>query len=137
MSIYLPYGMEYNLHKVGDLIGELLYPLAGPGAYAATRPADRVGAAIAFVRGLNEELKKATGGRHATALRDVVDSSGRQLIPRDMLSVIARTSLGDGPRVWNPEELSYDDAMMVLEAAWEGSPLDLKKIRKGPKKQKF
>jgi len=137
MSIYLPYGMEYNLHKVGDLIGELLYPLAGPEIFAKTPKKQRPRAAIDYVRGLNEELKKATGGRHATALKDILDREGKQMVPRDAIPVIAKNAMGDGAKTYNPEEQSFDDNIMVIEAAWEGKPLDLKKIKKGPKNQKF
>ncbi len=137
MSIYLPYGMEYNLHKVGEHIGELLYPLAGPEIFAKTPKKQRPRAAIDYVRGLNEELKKATGGRHATALKDILDREGKQMVPRDAIPVIAKNAMGDGAKTYNPEEQSFDDNIMVIEAAWEGKPLDLKKIKKGPKNQKF
>ena len=88
------------------------------------------------MRGLNEELKKATAGRHATALRDI-STEGKQMVPRDAIPVIAKNAMGDGAKTYNPEEQSFDDNIMVIEAAWEGKPLDLKKIKKGPKNQKF
>ncbi|HOO71551.1 MAG TPA: iron-containing alcohol dehydrogenase [Spirochaetota bacterium] len=137
MSIYLPYGLEYNLHKVGDLIGEILYPLAGAEVFAKTPKKQRPLATIEYIRGMNEKLKKATGGRHATALKDIVDREGKQMVPRDAIPVIAKNAMGDGAKIYNPEEQSYEDNIMVIEAAWEGVPLDLKKIKKGPKKQKF
>jgi len=36
MSILLPYGLEYNMHKNGEYTGELLYALAGEKVYART-----------------------------------------------------------------------------------------------------
>jgi len=58
------------------------------------------------------------------------------MVPKEKFSEIAKTALGDGSIVYNPEELSYDDIIMVLEHAWEGTPLDLSKIKKGPKGMK-
>lgn len=34
-------------------------------------------------------------------------------------------------RVYNPEDLDAADYLMVLEAAWEGVPLDRSRIRRG------
>jgi alcohol dehydrogenase len=60
-----------------------------------------------------------------------VDRDGRQLVPVEKLPEIARTAQGDGTKVYNPEDVSYDDALMVLEHAYEGKPLDRKRIKKG------
>ncbi|PKL39819.1 MAG: alcohol dehydrogenase [Spirochaetae bacterium HGW-Spirochaetae-1] len=136
MSILLPYGLEYNLHKSGKYTGHLLWALAGDEVYAATSEKDRPLKAIEYIRGLNQSLYDATGGRHARCLKEITDRSGNQVVPKDMLSAIAKTAMGDGSIVYNPEELTYDDAMMVLEAAWEGTPLDLKKVKKSPGKMK-
>jgi len=133
MSILLPYGLEYNLHKTGHLTGELLFPLKGEEVYNSAKPAERPLLAIAAVREMNRELREATGGKHATCLREVVDRDGNMMIPRESLPDIARLSLNDGAMVYNPEELDYNDMLMVLEKAWDGEPLDRKKIRKGKK----
>jgi len=42
-----------------------------------------------------------------------------------------KAALGDGSVFYNPEELDYDDFLMVLDAAWEGKPLDARRIKKG------
>ncbi len=137
MSIFLPYGLEYNLHKTGHLTGELLFALAGPEEYGRTPKNERPFKTIAMIRQLNADLNKLTNGRHAQALKDIVDRNGKQMVPREVLPAIAKTAMGDGSKVYNPEEMSYDDSLMVLEYAWEGKPLDLKKVKKGPKKVKF
>ena len=86
---------------------------------------------------MNQDLHDATGGRHARCLKEVVDRDGKQMVPKEALPAIARTAMGDGSQFYNPEELDYRDFMMVLEHAWEGTPLDLKKVIKGKKGQKF
>ena len=137
MSMMLPYGLEYNLHRSADIIGEVLFPLAGPEVYAATRKKDRAEKVIELVRKMNQDLHDATGGRHPRFLKEVFDRAGAQMVPRSAIPDIARTAMGDGAKIYNPEELSLADNMMVLEHAWEGTPLNRKKIKKGGKKVKW
>jgi len=137
MSILLPYGLEYNLHKTGHLTAELLFPLMGDEVYSRTPVSERPLKTIAYIRELNSELSKATGGRHYTCFKDIVDKNGNMVVPKEILPEIARLSLNDGSLVQNPEELDYDDMLMVLEHAWEGTPLNLKKIKKGKKTSKI
>ncbi|MCU0848575.1 MAG: iron-containing alcohol dehydrogenase [Spirochaetes bacterium] len=137
MSIFLPYGLEYNFHKVGDLIGDLLYPIAGAEVFAETPKKARPEKAVACIRQLNQDLHDATGGRHFRNLKEITDRSGKQLVPKETLPLIAKTAIGDGSKVYNTEEITYDDALMVLEHAYEGIPLNRKLIKKGGKGQKF
>lgn len=131
MAILLPYGLEYNLHKSGKYTAELLLQLAGPEVYAATPVKERAQKSISYIRQMNQDLSAATAGRHAVCFKDVKDRDGNQLVPKEKLAQIAKTALGDGSIFYNPEELFFDDIMMVMEAAWEGVPLDLKKIKRG------
>ena len=131
MAALLPYGLEYNLHRRGEIISQLLLPLAGPETYAATPRQQRAEKAIALIRQLNQDLHNATGGRHPRFLSEIRDRDGRRLVEKNMLPEIAEKALSDGARVPNPEELLADDAHMVLEHAWEGTPLDRTKIKTG------
>lgn len=131
MSILLPFGLEYNLHKTGHLTAELLFPLAGEKVYNETPKDQRPRKTIEYIRKLNSDLRRETGEKHPTCFKEVLDRDGKMMVPRDILPAIAKLSLNDGAIVYNPEELNYDDVLMVLEHAWEGIPLDLKKIKKG------
>ena len=131
MAILLPYGLEYNLHRRAEPIGELLFALGGPELYAETPKKDRPEKVIERVRQFNQDLHEATGGRHPRYLKEIRDRDGREMVPRAMLSEIAEYTMTDGARLPNPEELLPADALMVLEHAWEGTPLDRRKIRKG------
>ncbi|PIE70936.1 MAG: alcohol dehydrogenase [Deltaproteobacteria bacterium] len=133
MAILLPYGLEYNLHKNGDATAELLLPLEGDAVYTATPADQRALAVIESIRRLNADLHDATGGRHARCLREITGPDGQQLVTRDHLPEIATIALGDGSIFYNPEEMGVDDAMTLLEAAWEGVPLDRRRIKQGPK----
>ncbi len=131
MAVLLPYGLEYNMHKNGQFTAELLLPLAGTEVYAGTPKEQRVEKVIALIRRMNQDLHDATGGRHPRYFREVVDRDGRQMVPKEKLPDVAKTSLGDGSIFYNPEETDYDNFLMVLEAAWEGKSLDTNRIKKG------
>jgi alcohol dehydrogenase len=131
MAILLPYGLEYNMHKNGHLTAELLLPMAGTEVYAATPKEGRVQNVIALIRRMNQELYEATGGRHARFFKEALDKDGKEMVPKEKLPDIAETALRDGSIFYNPEDLDYNDFLMVMEAAWEGNPLDICLIRKG------
>lgn len=131
MSVLLPYGLEYNLHKTAHLTAELLFPLAGEKIYNDTPPAERPRKTIDYIREMNKRLRRETGGKHPTCLKEVVDRNGNMMVPEKILPEIAKLALNDGAIVYNPEELNYDDMLMVLKNAWEGIPLDLNSIKKG------
>ncbi len=131
MAMFLPYGLEYNLHKREAVIAELLLPLAGPAVYAATPPAGRALKVIDLVRQMNGDLHGATGGRHFRFLKEVVDRDGKPMVPREKLPAVVEAARRDGAVFYNPEEMDAEDILMVLEAAWEGRPLDRSRIKKG------
>jgi alcohol dehydrogenase len=123
MSIFLPYGLEYNLGKISGLVSELLYPLAGEEVYKSTPKEQRALKTIQIVRDFNQKLYDITNGRHARYLNEIKDRDGNLIVPKDKLPEIARTAMGDASQFYNPEELDYNDFLMVLESAWEGKPL--------------
>ena len=131
MAIFLPYGLEYNCHKVDERIADLLLPLAGPEVYVATPENQRARVAIGWIRQFNQDLNRVTHGAHAVCLKDLKNPDGTLKVPREKLPQIAATALGDGTIFYNPEEMDYDDFLMVAEAAWEGIPLDLSRINRG------
>lgn len=130
MAILLPYGLEYNRHKREDVMGELLFPMGGSDVFAGTPREQRTDRVIAYVRQMNQDLHDASGGRHARFFKEVLDREGKRAVARERLPDIARTALGDGSIFYNPEDLDYDDFLMVLDAAWEGVALDPDRIRK-------
>jgi len=125
MSIFLPYGLEYNLGKTANLTAELLYPLAGEEVFRNTHPQQRAAKSIAFIRNLNQQLHELTQGRHPRFLKEITDRGGQPMVPHHKLADIARTALGDASQFYNPEELDYSEYLMVLEHAWEGKVLDI------------
>lgn len=131
MAIMLPYGLEYNMHKREEAIAGLLLPMAGEAVYRDTPQAQRAAKVVSLIRQLNADLNAITGGRHARFFQEVKDREGKPMVPREILPEIARAALSDGASIYNPEDTDYDDNLMVLEAAWEGKPLDRAKVKKG------
>jgi alcohol dehydrogenase len=131
MAVLLPYGLEYNMHKNGEEAGELLFALGGDAVFARTPRDRRAKQTVASIRALNQDLYEVTGGRHPRCLGEVTGPDGKIRVPRAKLPEIARVALGDASIFYNPEALDEDDLLMVLEAAWEGIPLDPARIRKG------
>lgn len=110
MSIFLPYGLEYNMHKAGDAIGEILLPLAGSEIYAATPVAERPEKTVAVIRELRDELYN-----QAKLPRTLKEAN----VSPDKFEKIAQMAINDGSAIFNPEELEYEDAIGVLKKAYE------------------
>ncbi len=110
MSIFLPFGLEYNLPKVGSQIAELLLPLAGREVYCQTAANLQPEKAIDRIRELKEQMYELC------KLPRTLKEAGVQ---REQLPEIARTTLNDGASTYNVEEVEYADALDLLEKAYE------------------
>jgi alcohol dehydrogenase len=130
-AVMLPYGLEYNLHKKAQEIGELLLPLAGPEIYNHTPAHLRARETISAIRNLNQNLHESTGGKHPRSLKEIVDRQGNGLVTQDHFNDIALKSIGDGTLFYNPEEMDEADCTLVLLHAYDGIPLDNALVYKG------
>ncbi|HCW90059.1 MAG TPA: alcohol dehydrogenase [Marinobacter sp.] len=110
MSLYLPYVLEYNLESIREPLGELLLYLDGPDAYAATPGNRRAEAAIASIRKLRDTLYK-----HCKLPRTLKETGA---VREDQLDNIAELALDDGSIMFNPREVTLEDARAVLKRAW-------------------
>jgi len=110
MTIFLPYGLEFNLEKRAAMIGEMLMPLAGPEIYAATPAAERPAKTIAEVRRLKDDLFQICG------LPRTLKEAG---VSKDAFEKIAPLAINDGSALMNPVELRLEDAFRLLERAYE------------------
>jgi alcohol dehydrogenase len=110
MSILLPAVLEYNLAARRTAIGELLLPLAGPEVYAGTSAEERADKAIARLKWLKDEIHARCG------LPRTLSETGK--VEKAQLEKIAEMSLDDGSIIFNPVEVSREEALAVLERAW-------------------
>ena len=109
MNVFLPHGLEYNLSKAREQVAELLLPLAGQELYTRTPPEQRAEESIACIRRLQYQLYSLT------KLPRNLKETGK--VDRDKFEEIAKTALGDGAIMYNPEGLDFDDLMAVQERA--------------------
>lgn len=109
MAVLLPWCMEYNMGKCALHYGELLLPLAGPDEYLKTDPEKRAGRSVAVIREMNATLNRLAG------MPVTLKECG---VKRESLPDIARTALGDGALVFNPEESDYNEILGILRKAY-------------------
>ncbi|HNX59855.1 MAG TPA: iron-containing alcohol dehydrogenase [Spirochaetota bacterium] len=110
MNIFLPHALEYNMRKIPGLIGELLLYVSGSEVFSSTPDEDRPEMTIKGIRELQMKLKNKCG--LPMTLKEAS-------VSRDSFSLIAEAAINDGSIVHNPEEMDYNDAMNVLEKAYE------------------
>ena len=111
MNLFLPYVLEYNRQEAGEQIGQLLLPLAGADVYAGTPPSERPARAIDFILDLRNELYAKC------QLPRTLKETGK--VEKNQLPTLAEMALDDGSIIFNPREVSYEEALNVLERAWE------------------
>jgi alcohol dehydrogenase len=109
MSIFLPYAFEYNMEKTGPDVSRLLLPLGGSEEYANTPPAHRARRTVELIRALKKTLHDLCG------LPRTLKEAG---VPENKLEAIARTAIDDGSLTFNPVEVEYDDALLLLKEAY-------------------
>jgi len=108
MNVLLPHGLEYNLPAVGEIIGELLLPLAGPGTYNETSAKDRSQKTIAILREIKNELYQA-----AKLARTLTEAG----VAKEAFEEIAQIAVKDPALALNPMAVSYEDALELLNKA--------------------
>lgn len=111
-SILLPYGLEFYIGKspkVKEYIESLLLHVAGPEMYVQTAPAERAAKAVAAIRNITGELNKLCG------LPVRLSEAG---VTEDKLETIAKATLNDGALSFSPVEVSFEEALGVIKAAY-------------------
>ncbi|MCK7551909.1 MULTISPECIES: iron-containing alcohol dehydrogenase [Marinobacter] len=110
MSLYLPYVLEYNIESIREPLGELLLYLDGPEVYAATPASRRAEASISAIRRMRDALYK-----HCKLPRTLKETGK---VVEEQLERIAEVALDDGAIMFNPKEVTLEDAKAVLRRAW-------------------
>lgn len=110
MNIFLPHALAYNMKQNPEVIGELLLPLAGAEIYAATPKNKRAEKVLQHITSLRDQLfAKAK-------LPRTLSETGK--VQKSQLEALARMALDEGPIIYNPVEMDYEDALAVLNNAW-------------------
>ncbi|KFO67894.1 alcohol dehydrogenase [Smithella sp. SCADC] len=111
-SILLPFGLEFYIGKspkTKEYIESLLLHVAGPEVYVQTPSVERAAKAVTAIRNITGELNKLCG------LPVRLSEAG---VTEDKLESIAKTALNDGALSFSPVEVSFEEALGVLKAAY-------------------
>jgi len=108
MNIMLPFGLEFNLPAVAQIIGELLLPLVGPKRYVETPTDERPHKTIEMLRQIQNELYKST------KLPRTLTEAG---VEKEAFDEIAQKAVKDPALALNPRSASYDDVSEILNKA--------------------
>lgn len=110
MSLYLPYVLEYNLESIREPLSDLLLYLDGADVYAVTPANRRAEASITAIRRLRDALYQKC------KLPRTLKETGT--VREDQLDAIASLALDDGSIIFNPKEVTLEDARSILRRAW-------------------
>ncbi len=111
MSIFLPYGLKYNLDVSKEHIARLLLYIGGEEVYARTSEENRAQKCIEIVCEIREKLHQLCG--LPTSLKEAG-------VEEDMLPAIAGYAIDDPSILFNPREMDFDGALSILKAAYKG-----------------
>jgi alcohol dehydrogenase len=110
MNIFLPHGLEYNMSEVKDIIAELLLPLAGPEVYVQTPKDMRAEKTVECIRKFKDQLYELT------KLSRNLNEAG---VKENALEAIAQKAVKDAAVYFNPKKITYEDALSLLEKAFQ------------------
>ncbi|MBF0203509.1 MAG: iron-containing alcohol dehydrogenase [Desulfamplus sp.] len=110
MNIFMPFGLEYNMSKCRENIAKLLLPMAGAEVYARTPEPRRAEQMIHYLR----ELQKALYDLCALPIN--LKQAG---VTKDKLPEIAKAAINDPSIIMNPREMDENDALAILNKAFE------------------
>lgn len=106
-GILLPWGLEFNLPAAAPFIAELSGPLGA--AATVLDPREQAKVTIQLVRNLELRLNTICG------LPLTLQDAG---VTADKLPLIARAALNDGCLIYNPIDVTWNDALEILQKAF-------------------
>jgi len=106
-AILLPHGLEFNIQSIPRPIAELSGMLGGSIEFMEEKEQAMV--TVSLVKNLLGRLNRISG--LPVRLRDAG-------VAEDKLPAIASAAINDGAVAFNPVEVSYDEALEVLNKAY-------------------
>ncbi|HOO89735.1 MAG TPA: iron-containing alcohol dehydrogenase [Syntrophales bacterium] len=111
MGILLPYILEYHLDSNEYHMSDMLLPIAGAEAYAGTAENLKARMAINLIYDMQHDIHDFTKGKIPLTLKEAG-------ISKDALDNIAGAAVVKGH-----EGFTADDCRVILNHAWEGTPI--------------
>jgi alcohol dehydrogenase len=109
MTILLPHCMQFNLDMLGDLYGRLYLHLGGYEAFISAKTEDYGRLSIQTVRDMTARYHDFCN------LPITLSQAG---VKREDFPAIAHAALNDGAMIVNPKQVTFDDVMAILDAAY-------------------
>lgn len=109
MSIFLPFGLEFNMSVAREAIGEMLLPLCGPQDYVQTPEPDRAAKTVSAVQKLKEKLYQ---------MADLPRTLSEAGVKENNLEDITRKALKDPALNFNPVAANDQDIRDILQRAF-------------------
>ncbi len=106
-AILLPWCLEYNISKVPEFIAELSGLLGGAQGYLS--PSEQAEETVSLIRNLLKKLSGISG--IPEKLRDAN-------VKKDQLPEAAEAAINDGALIYNPREVTYEDALAIYRKAY-------------------
>jgi alcohol dehydrogenase len=117
-SIMLPHGLELYIKKSGEAkkvlhlkqsIESVLLPLVGPEEYVKVPAKERAQGTVNAIRDMTANLNKISGIPVKLRQAGVIENS---------LPEVAQATINDGAIAFSPVEVSYEEALALLKAAF-------------------
>lgn len=108
MSIFLPYGLEYNFDKIEPYLAELLLPVGGIEVFVNTPEERRARKTIELIYELRDTLYD---------LVKLPRTLSEAKIDKALYPKIAQKAIDDGTVALNPKDLTFEDVLAILEKA--------------------
>jgi alcohol dehydrogenase len=109
MSIFLPFGLAFNMSVAREAIGELLLPMSGPHVYVQTPVQARAAKTVTAVRELKDQLYQMA------ELPRTLSEAG---VNEDSLEEVAQKALVDPALNFNPVSASREEISDILRKAF-------------------
>ena len=109
MTILLPWCMEFNMDTIGHLYGRLYLHLGGYENFVKAKVEDYGRLSVQTVRDMTARYHEFCN------LPITLSQAG---VKKEDFEAVARTALNDGAMIVNPKQVTFDDVIAILNAAY-------------------
>lgn len=109
MTILLPHCMEFNMDTIGHLYGRLYLHLGGYENFVKAKVEDYGRLSVQTVRDMTARYHEFCN------LPITLSQAG---VKKEDFEAVARTALNDGAMIVNPKQVTFDDVIAILNAAY-------------------
>ncbi len=109
MNIFSPYGLEFNIPVCGDIISELLMPLAGADIYAKTPDEKKASEVVAILHSVKDALSELSGLPRALE---------EAWVKKENFEEVAQKALHDPAMSYNSLKVDHKRPCPIEQGLW-------------------